>query len=461
MKKLLAFMVILCLHLLMQAQDSSTQIMTGGIKWTEGLSWEQVKQKAIQEDKYIFLDCFATWCGPCKRMDKEVYTNDTVGRYFNEKFISVKIQMDKTKNDDSFIQSWYKDAETIGKIYHVEAYPSYIFFSPNGQIVEMQRGFMPVNRLVFVGKTATKPGRVYVDPYEEYYGLRSNYEKGIKNYDRMPYMIVSAGRLEDTAFARKLLHEHTDYVSKLDPQQRYTKEAIEMWRGYILRSDGPRFQFFYKDGDIIDKVMNSKGYAQRVVDKTIDNEIVQPFLKKQPTGNLMQPHYFKPGEVDYSDADWNELSKEIRKRFGKSYAKRIVPTTRINWYYMHYNMNAYIKYSIIKLEVETKDSIIWWGEAINDLAWKSFLHVTDTNQLQKVIPLMERLIKQYQKNPFWLDTYANLLYKSGKKQEGIYWEEKAMMISARYSSIVEQMKKGEPTYINQGANWSGIDIKKN
>ena len=89
-------LLILWLFLIMHPYES---VANNGIRWTEGLTWEQVKQKAKQENKYIFLDCFATWCAPCKKMDLDVYTNDTVGSYFNEKFISVKVQMDKTKKD--------------------------------------------------------------------------------------------------------------------------------------------------------------------------------------------------------------------------------------------------------------------------------------------------------------------------------------------------------------------------
>src|SRR5688500_9082633 len=83
------------------AQDeSSTPLRAGsGIKWITGITWEQVKQKAKQENKNIFLDCFASWCIPCRAMDKDIYTNDTVGNVMNDKFICVKVQMDKTSID--------------------------------------------------------------------------------------------------------------------------------------------------------------------------------------------------------------------------------------------------------------------------------------------------------------------------------------------------------------------------
>jgi hypothetical protein len=56
-----------------------------------------------------------------------------------------------------------------------------------------------------------------------------------------------------------------------------------------------------------------------------------------------------------------------------------------------------------------------------------------------------------------MDTYANLLYKSGKAAEGISWEEKAVAVATEkkseglklYRDTLEKMKKGEPTWPNQ------------
>jgi thioredoxin-related protein len=477
MKKLLYALVLL--PVLTYAQVAQTTLQQGsgvinsptignagiGIQWTEGLSWEQVKQKAKEENKYIFLDCFTTWCGPCKKMDREVYGSDTVGNYFNDRFISVKVQMDKTEKDNAFVQSWYNDAGAINKEYRIEGYPSIIFFSPQGEIVDKQMGYKPVSGLLSIAQSAIQPGKVYVDSYAAYARLVAEYKLGIKHYDSMSYMIKAAGKLGEREFEKQLLNDHTDYVTKLPPEQRYTKENILLWAGYILRSEGPRFQFFYKDGDMIDKVMNKKGYAQRVVDKTIDDEIIQPFYKKQPTGNLMLPHMIKHGEVDYSDADWSELYKEIRKKFGKIYAERIVFTARINWYDMHNNMKLYIKYYIKKIQKETKDSLKRETQGgINHFGWTCFLRVTDIDQLKKVIPWIEKVVKKYP-NVTMLDTYANLLYKSGNKQEAISWEERAMLMEKNernkegYRSVIEKMKKGEPTYVNQGAFWNKGGVK--
>ncbi len=100
-----------------------------GIKFEEGLSWHLIKEKAKKENKYIFMDCYTTWCAPCKAMDKYVFQDKSVGDLFNDRFISVKFQMDRTATDDEAIKSRYADAATVSGEYKVFSYPSYLFSS--------------------------------------------------------------------------------------------------------------------------------------------------------------------------------------------------------------------------------------------------------------------------------------------------------------------------------------------
>jgi thiol:disulfide interchange protein len=106
-----------------------------GVLWTDNLNWQQVRKLAKKENKYIFVDCYATWCKPCKKMDKNVYTNDSVGALLNARFISVKVQMDSTKADNECTRKWYRRAKRMRIAYDVSTYPTFLFFAPNGKIV--------------------------------------------------------------------------------------------------------------------------------------------------------------------------------------------------------------------------------------------------------------------------------------------------------------------------------------
>lgn len=426
--------------------------MSAGIEWARDLSWDQIKEKAKRENKYIFLDCFATWCGPCKLMDKNVYINDTVGEFYNQRFISVKVQMDRTKNDNAHVQRWYNDAIDINKAFRIEAYPTFIYLSPEGVLVNKERGYKGVNDFISLAEIAVKPGRVYEDPYAEYDRLIEDYKKGVMHYDRMVYMVKVALDF-DTANASKLIKTYTDHLSAITPGARYTKDNIQFWSLFIFSTESRTFQFFYKDGDKIDKVMNQKGYAAGMVDKAIMTEIVIPFLKEQNknTSIGMSGMYVggKGLKPDYSEADWSKLREILRKKFNGIVAGRNMLAARVEWYKRHRNAEAVVSYSLTQFKkYPPPPKKIEWR--MNDIAWSAFEDINDFALINKVIRSATKVVKQTS-NCFLLDSYANLLYKVGRKEEAISWEQKAIAMAKDpfaegYRDILKQMNKGEPTY---------------
>ena len=44
-----------------------------GIAFFKG-TWQEVLEQAKKENKLIFMDCYTSWCGPCKMLAKEVFT---------------------------------------------------------------------------------------------------------------------------------------------------------------------------------------------------------------------------------------------------------------------------------------------------------------------------------------------------------------------------------------------------
>ncbi|MDE5612365.1 MAG: thioredoxin domain-containing protein, partial [Odoribacter sp.] len=59
------------------------------------LSLEEACKKAKAENKPVFLDCYTSWCGPCKMMANNVFTLKEAGDYFNQNFVCVKTDMEK------------------------------------------------------------------------------------------------------------------------------------------------------------------------------------------------------------------------------------------------------------------------------------------------------------------------------------------------------------------------------
>jgi len=171
MKKGILSLITWTLPFILLAQNDTSH----GINWIEGLTWEQVKQKAKTENKCIFLDCYATWCGPCKLMDKNVYPDGQVGNIINAQFVSVRVQMDKTDHDNEQAKIWYNAAQQLSREYGIGGYPSFLFFNSSGKLLHKAIGARNVSDFKALVKDAL------TDPEEKYETLvKKNEERAIR-----------------------------------------------------------------------------------------------------------------------------------------------------------------------------------------------------------------------------------------------------------------------------------------
>jgi thioredoxin-related protein len=446
----------LCAPVFLQAQPANVktknvdrlkprtvQIERSGITWVDNLNWQQVLKKAKKENKYIFVDCFTTWCGPCKKMDKDVYANDSVGTLLNAQFISVKLQMDSSKNDNAFIQRWYKTAKEIGSTYRVAAYPTFLFFSPNGEIVSKDFGYkMPA--------TFMQAAQDALNPSKQYYVLLRAYNKGEKDFVNMPYLITMSKQMGDTTDYMPLLTDYYTYLHSLNKDKLFTKENIEFVASTMESSKQSPFALFYPDGEDVDNAMGKEGYAKNVVDHIILSEKVTPFLK---------------AAEGKAEPDWNILYSTIAKDYKGDYADRNILEAKMKWYLPKENI---LKYAITlndKMEKYGSDTTSMTEDfKLNNKAFIIWEKIKDFQELKRTIRWMTGVVRRGEKAtgvymqywPLYIDTYANLLYKVGEMTEALKWQELAVIKGKElgidkgdFNSIqknLEKMKKGEPTW---------------
>src|ERR1700754_4343651 len=58
-------------------------------------SWKEALKQAAAQNKYIFVDAYATWCGPCKLLKATTFKNNRVAEFYNSNFINVAMDMEK------------------------------------------------------------------------------------------------------------------------------------------------------------------------------------------------------------------------------------------------------------------------------------------------------------------------------------------------------------------------------
>ena len=112
-----------------------------GIDFFHG-SWPEALEKAKTEQKLIFVDAFASWCGPCKRMAGTVFTDPKAGDFINANFIAMKFDMEKPENAD------------FANKYPVSAYPTLYFIDAEGKVVVKNVGALGVDQLISFAQKA-------------------------------------------------------------------------------------------------------------------------------------------------------------------------------------------------------------------------------------------------------------------------------------------------------------------
>jgi len=105
-----------------QARNLKTE---AGIRWQSDL--EAAKQQAAREQKLVLVHVWAPWCGPCKRMDREVFNQAAVAQSLDPHFVCVKINTDEQP-----------DAK---KQFGIKNWPTDLVLSPDGRVVERTEGF--------------------------------------------------------------------------------------------------------------------------------------------------------------------------------------------------------------------------------------------------------------------------------------------------------------------------------
>ncbi|SEM62697.1 Thioredoxin-related protein [bacterium A37T11] len=410
MKKIINLLFLL--PLIVAAQEKGTH-------FEESLSWDQVKAKAKQENKFLLVDCFTTWCGPCKYMASTIFPQEKVGTFFNKNFVNVSVQFDKTDKDSEHVKSYYPVVDELNKDYGIKAYPTFLIFAPSGEIVHRIVGGGQADEFIARAEKALKPET-------QYYTLLKKYEAGDKDPVFLKSMAVAAEDAYDQVNANKMADAYLATQSNL-----YTKDNLEFLSKFTTSSQSKGFQIMLNEPEKVDAVLG-KGKAAEVVSNVILQEEVYPHLRS-PQANpdsllaIVQAKYPK---VDLSKkGDMLKLQVYQMKKDWASFQPAVV---------------AYME----KYGTEVTPQML------NEFAWTVFQNCKDPDCIASALAWSKRSVDSSDsKTPAFLDTYANLLYKTGKKEEAIAMEQKAIdqlqgEEKAQYQTTLDKMKKGEKTWVD-------------
>ena len=282
------------------------QLSGQGIEFFEG-TWKEALEVAAKEDKSVFIDAYAVWCGPCKRMAKDVFTKKEVGEFFNESFINVKLDMEKS------------DGLSFGKKYPVYAYPTLYFLKSDGEVLKSHKGGQSVNGIINLAKSALRSNDTSGDFVEAY-------EAGNRDFDLMLGYVSALNKvgkpsqkisneyinsnpdISDDQMAEFLMAAVVDADSKLfDQLLELEKEAVDgssmenftkVVHNAVLKTTQKAVEFEYPE------------LFHKALDKFISTSIPD---KEQFELEANMRFYSLSGDYE----NWQKSSKKYLKKFGK------------------------------------------------------------------------------------------------------------------------------------------------
>jgi len=424
-----------------QAQEKSA------IHFENSPDWATLKAKARQENKYIFLDCYATWCGPCKSMEQWVFPVDSISRLLNSRFLTARVQIDSTSKDSGMVKSWYRDARSLSQEYQVAVFPTFLFFTPEGKLIHRGIGYNSPSQFYSLILNA-------LDSDKQYYTLKENFQNGIRDYTHMAYLANMARLFQDTTTAEAVTKTYiNDYLLRLNEDQFYNRENLKILATSIRSSHDKGFRIIYDHQEKVDSILGVRKFSQHLIDVFIEIEEINPYLYKIDDNG-------KTILWIMDDPNWDSLHSIIQNKYDPATADRELLWAKIQWLERRKKWPEYCQNVILKVEKYGPYVKIYPTEefrktlALNYCAFEIFLYSDDQKKLRKALSWSEQVLNSdsVEKDnlyPSFLDTYANLLYKLGRNKEALAYEEKAVALDPKDKEIADNLKKmkdGEQTW---------------
>ena len=216
---------------------STFTLKAQGIEFFHG-TWDEALAESKETGKPIFVDAYAVWCGPCKRMAREVFTRQDVGDFHNQNFVNLKIDMEAEEN------------VVFAQKYPVSAYPTLFYIHNDGEVIRKVKGAQKAEGLIQLGKSILSKIDYSADYVKEY-------EKGNRDPEFIYKYLQSLNKSKKSSIkvANDYLKKQTDLST--DINQKIVFESL-------TEADSRLFDLFVENKKSLEKLMGKEAVADKI-----------------------------------------------------------------------------------------------------------------------------------------------------------------------------------------------------
>lgn len=372
-----------------------------GIKFDQS-AFKDLLARAKKEKKLVFIDAYAVWCGPCKMMDKNVFTQKSVGDYFNKTFVSSRIDMEKGEGRE------------IAQKFAVRSYPTFLFLNADGELVSQNYGYMEPSLFLSMAQEV-KAGN------SKEGSMKERFAKGEKS----PEFLMNVMKLNsssDFEFAKKASER---YFANRNSKEPLTKDEVGLLFYFIKSSKDPNFKILIDKKDEITPFLPEQSY----------NEYKNQIL----LADVMET------AIDNTNHNINEekFMQAAEPLVGKEAANTKLNQIKLSYYEQNANYAAYEKTA---LEYYKNPDLFEANETLKP-AWIFSEHITNKASLKKAAEWAEKSVMRGEtpENTYIL---AKLYFLIGNKDLALNFAELSNSIAKQNGKdanlseeLIKQIKK--------------------
>lgn len=350
-----------------------------GIKFEEGSNFKTILAKAKKENKLVFIDAYAVWCGPCKLMVKNIFPLKPVGDYYNANFVNAKIDMEKGEGID------------LAKKFNVKVFPTYLFINGDGEEVHRTIGYVEEKDFIQFAMDAG-------DPNKRLTTLKQKFEKGEKE-SAFLLNLAELTVYNDTDFSNRVLERY--FAAKPE----ITQDNLQLLFQAMKSTDGAPYKIFTERKADILKIIPEKNLEN--IEKNVKVNTVMAKAYNTTTKKLDEAYFLA------------ETQKFMTKEDAEKLLKRVKSSRALK-------DKDFATYEKINLELY-KDYTAASSDELNSIAWNFFENVTTKSSLETAVKWAQESVKKNE-NYANTDTLANLYNKIGDKKNAKIWAEKSLQL---------------------------------
>jgi thiol-disulfide isomerase/thioredoxin len=352
------------------------------------LTWAETLEASKTENKPIFIDCYTTWCGPCKWMSANIFTDNSVADYFNENYIAVKFDMEKGEGLD------------LANQFKIRAYPTLVHTNAKEEILFVSVGADPDP------KSYIANAKQALDPENNLLYYQANKDEIMSNPKKM------LGYFKMMSNANMVTQSDVDAYFKQFPVKEWTSDSN--WEIITMT---------LMDGN------------NEIFKTIVENDNLFTDKHGVEAADFIANIYFYDLANMFYRAKTDEQKSAYAKKKRETLSSDFSQIKKVEFMIDSFEAERTGEWETFS-KLNAENGLKYYAEnanKLNDIAWSMYEHTENSSYLNSALAMAEKATKLSESHAI-MDTYANLLLVTGNPQRALEVETKALELAKKEGS---------------------------